>query len=261
MSNQKRRPFWAVMQAAFLDAHHVVISAGVASVAWLIAYTYGRDPDFVEAAWVFFCMMGILFHRENLSETYHDQRAVRNHPSSNEADLRNIGDHIRGEWLRILTKSFFLVSGFVSLYFQPRINETLDAIRIVSVMCLVIGVCLLDIDAVLDKVARRHLVSLIIQEINARPLGLSAEERLERAIEVGRDMYHDINNELAVIVPVLECLQMTGRIPVGLDVGEIIRSIDKFQSDLREARALLRSFDPLAGGPTRGAADSNTSEG
>lgn len=241
MTGKARHSFWYVAWSAFLNAYHLIISAGVATLAWLIAYAYGNDPDIVEAAWVFFCAMGIMFHAENLSETYHDQRAVMKHPSSTEADRRNVGDHIRGEWMRITVKTLFIVSGFVSLYFPPRIGDFNDALRLISLCCLMGGVCILDLDAVLDKITRRQLIDLILKEINERPYGLTAEDRLRQAIEAARDMFHDMNGELAIIVPLLEAMQRDGIAIDGFSIGEMIGSLDAMQSEIRAAHAVIRS--------------------
>lgn len=233
------------------DLHHVIIAAGVSTALWLIAYAFGRDPDIAEAGWVFFCVMGILFHRSNLWEVYRDREAVRRHPSSNEIDMSNLGDHIRGEWLRIVTKTLFLIAGFIALYMLPRINEFLDMLRTVSVMSIMAGLACLDIDAILDKISRRHLVSLIIADINARPLGLSTAERLTRAITIARDMFHDMNAQQAIIVAVMEHIQLTGSLPEGVEIGDVIVDLERIGSAIREAHALIKSYDPAAGGQSR----------
>lgn len=252
MSEIAARSFRTFLREVFWHSHQMIVALIVAGISWIVFSMLGRDPDLLESGWVFFCVMGILVHRENLSETYRDRSAVMRHPSSNEADLHNLGEHIRGEWLRIATKMLFLVSGFVSLYFLPRVNETLEMIRSVSIICLMTGVALLDIDAVLDKLARRELVRLVIQEINARPLGLSTDERLERAIVSARQMIHDDLDQWAVVVGALDHMRHTGQLPDGLDVGTLLDRIDTHLSDLREIHALIRSYNPSAGGPPRG---------
>jgi hypothetical protein len=251
VTDRTARSFETLVHEVMWHSGHVVVSAGVAAISWLVFEALGRDPDVIESGWVFFCVLGILVHRENLSETYRDRAAVMNHPSSNEADLRNLGNHIRGEWLRIATKLLFMVSGFVSLYFMPRVNETLEIIRSVSVISLMTGVAILDIDAILDKVARRELVRMVIAEINARPLGLSTEERLERAIKAARDMYHDDVGEWAIVVGALEHIRYTGETLEGLDVPTLLQHIEDHLSALRDIHALIRSYEPAAGGPSR----------
>lgn len=240
-----------LLRATFTNFHYVIVSACVTSIAWLAAYAAGFDPDIAEAAWVFFCMMGILLHRENLVEAYSNLRAVEQHPASNEADLRNIADTVRGEWLRIATKALFILAGLIALLVPPRVNEITEWWQNVLAVLLMLGVALLDIDAVLDKISRRALTNLLIQEINARPLGLSSEDRLGMSIETARQMYHDTCEAFAIVVPVLEAIQRTGQTPLDMDVGQILGHIDGFLSDLRSEHATLRSFDPAAGGPPK----------
>ena len=260
MSNTTRS-VTRLLREAFWNAHHLLIAAGIACVSWLAFYTFGRDPDITEAGWVFFCVIGILFHRENLSETYRDRESVRRHPSSNAADLRNLGDHIRGEWLRIATKTLFLGSGMISLYFLPRANETTEMIRGLSVIFLMTGVALLDIDAVLDKLARRELVRMVIQEINARPLGLPVDQRLILAIKAGRDLFHDEMGAWGIVIPVLEMIQRGERLPEGMTVASVIDQIEAHISNQGAIHADIRSYDPSAGGPPKGKTTEDTPGG
>lgn len=252
MNGTRVRSAISLLYQTFSDVRQIAIALGISVVLWAVAEVAGRNPDIAEAGWIFFCAMGVLLHRDNLTEVYADRQAVMAHPSSNDADLRNIGDHIRGEWIRIATKSLFMIAGAVSLYFPPRINETMEAFRIVSLFALMLGVALLDTDAVLDKIGRRRLVVMLIAEMDARPLGLSAEERLARAVETARDTFHGTNEELQRIVGFLEIVRASGcSLPEGADVAEAIAVIDRLAAQIKVAHALVRQFDPKAGGPSR----------
>lgn len=233
------------------DLHHVVMAAGFATVCGLVATALGRDPDLSELGWIFFCVMGILFHRASLIEQYRDRAAIERHPSSTEADLRSVGDHIRGEWIRIATKSFFLFSGGVALYMLPRADPTLDTLRLASVTAQMFGVFLLDIDAILDRVSRRKLVALIKIEIQSRPLGLPTDVRLERAITAAREMFHLVNNELSIALGTIEAVSLSGITVDTVDLAESIKRLDEIGSEVRSLHATIRSLSPSAGGPSK----------
>jgi hypothetical protein len=248
---QISRSLWDIVRQSIGHAHNILIPIVVTVLAWGIADRAGKDPDITEALWVFFCILGIVFHGGNLSEARKDRHAVSDHPSSNAADVANLDAQIRREILRIVTKSLFLVSGVISLYFPPRFNDTAEVIRVVSIACLMCGVAILDMDAILDKLARRELVRLLILEINSRPSGLSAEVRLERTIETMRDLYHEVINGISPIPALLDEIEATGCLPDDIKVEPMVKRIDLMLDRLRQMYALMRSYDPDAGGPSR----------
>ncbi len=237
------------------DLHHVAFAAGFATICGLIAAGFGRDPDLSELGWIFFCVMGILFHHASLQEQYRDQIAIERHPASTAIDLRSVGDHIRGEWIRIGTKTLFLCSGGIALYMLPRDDPTLDTLRLTSVTAQMFGVFLLDIDAILDRVSRRRLVTMIKLEIQSRPLGLPSSVRLERAVEAAREMYHLVSNELASAVGTIELIHYSGITPEGIDLDKQITDLIEIGDRVKALHATIRSLAPEAGGPSR------TSEG
>lgn len=233
----KRHGLWLAIRQLFGDVRDTLISGGIAGVMWLAADRLDRTPSAVTVGWVFFCLTGILFHWSNLTEVYADRRAVVSHPSSNDIDEHSLGDAIRGEWLRIATKTLFLFAGAVALFRVEGFGPFVIA-------CLMIGVFCLDIDAALDRISRRRLMALIVAEIDDRPLGLTTEERLDRAIDTARTMFHDMNGEVSMILPVLASIQQTGRPPEGVDIGPIVDRIEELSADLKEAHSLIRSFAP-----------------
>lgn len=240
--------FRAVGQYALHDIHHVMFAMALSIAFGLTAWGFGREPDAIEVLWVFACIIGILFHWETLAEIHRDRAAVMRHPSSTDVDIRNLGDHIRSERLRITAKSLFLYAGGISLYFLPRNSEAVDWLRLTSVAALAGAVIVLDIDAITDRISRRRLVVLIKQEIEARPFGLSTEARLDQAIIILRDLYHAARNLSALAIGADEKALVTGTVDIAADISERLRAYDRLTLDIRDLHDKARALDPKAGG-------------
>jgi signal transduction histidine kinase len=219
MSDVHRAPLVVAMRTFFRDVPAIMAAFSFAVVMTLVAAADGRYPDIQEGARLFFSTAGLLFHLASRHEITAARSALLQLPPVDPADLEAVDNMIRREYIRIAVKSIFIVATLAAMAIPPQETPSLEVARLVGAYALLVILVLLDLDAVLDRTSRRRQVQLIAENRETRlRVRLERERALEPSIlaknralsEVGRDLAHQINNDLAVVVGAVDLLHGDG---------------------------------------------------
>lgn len=253
MSSVDRASFLRAAGIMFHDVPSVLVSLTFAAIATAIAAANGREPDFQEGARLFFAVAGFLFHLASRREVLAARRALLRLPPVDSADLEAIDNMVRREHVRLMVKAIFVVVTLAAMAVPPQDTPSFELARLIGGYSLLAILILLDLDAVLDSTSRRRQVMLIRQNMTAKAKSRAEREVAQRPaymarnVEIsrqGRGYVHDINNDLAVVVGLVETLTATGDIPEEeqLDLAEASAKLDSATERLKQLQALVRSL-------------------
>jgi hypothetical protein len=253
MSSVDRASFLRAAGTIFQDVPAVLVSLAFAVLMTAIAAANGREPDFQEGARLFFAVAGLLFHLASRKEAVAARTALLRLPQVDTADLEAIDNMVRREHVRLVVKTVFVIVTLAAMAVPPQDTQTFEIARLIGGYSLLVILILLDLDAVLDRTSRRRQVQLIRENMQVR--ARLRAERLEaqrpayvaRNVELsktGRGYVHDINNDLAVVVGLVDTLTATGEIPEDerIDLAEASAKLDSATECLRKLQALVRSI-------------------
>lgn len=204
-----------------LDVPNIAVSVLAASVAWILATSIGREPDWPETIWFGLCTAGAWYHWGGLRELHVDLLSIKQWPDHDGVDLEAIDNSIRRERIRFTAKSVFGSAGLIMMFVPPRVVESIDNIQQVVIVLLIFAVLALDVDAVLDRRSRRRQLELIKAGIEKRRERRRVLEQMFQPIfeamanatsEKGRTLAHEINGKLSMVVGTMEVLKGSTRL-------------------------------------------------
>lgn len=201
-----------------LDIPNILISIIAALVAWLVADALGREPDGPETIWFGLCAAGFYYHWAGLRELNRDKDAIRDWPEHDLADLVTIDSSIRRERARLTAKTIFGTAGLIAIFLPPRVVLQYDALTQLIIVLLIVAVVALDLDAIMDRLARRRQMALIKVSIEKRRKRRQVLESqflpifeavANETSERGRILAHDIRGKMSLIVGAVEILKLS----------------------------------------------------
>jgi signal transduction histidine kinase len=232
-----------------LDIPNIAVSVLAASVAWTLASTLDRGPDWPETIWFGLCSAGAWYHWGGLRELRVDLLAIMQWPDHDGVDLETIDNSIRRERIRFTAKSVFGIAGLIMMFVPPRVVEEVDLVQQVVIVLLIFAVLALDVDAVLDRRSRRRQLALIhagIERRRDRRRALEAmfqplfETMANATSEKGRVLAHDINTKLSMVVGTVEILK--GSIRLDDEERALVLGMDETVEEICEQVAELHEL-------------------
>lgn len=207
---------WQAWKQFALDIPNVLVALATSTSAWLVATSMGFEPDAPETIWFGLCSAGFYYHLQGMRELLIDRQALRRWPATDDVDLEANSDAVRQESTRLATKGLFSLAGLIMMFLPPRLVPEYEATTRVVIALLTLAVVALDIDAVLKRRSRRRQMDLLKVaverrrrrreelEFRFRPL---LEQFASAASRQGRDLAHQIKNQMAIAAGAVEVLK------------------------------------------------------
>jgi hypothetical protein len=249
-----------LVESLSLDAPSIALAVVITAIAYIIASALDLEPAVLETVWFGLCQAGFNYHWSGLHELQHDRIAIIRWSEADEVDLAANRNQMRRERARLFVKAFFGLAGLLSMLIPPRpvVDEPSEA-QLVMLMgqCIVVfligAVVTLDLDAVMDRRARRHQMDLLRKQVQRRQARRqSLEKRFQPVFQLyvsetsehGRELAHQINDKMAILVGSIEHLQQSQSCSPG-DREFIMMAAEALEDavDLMgEMQALMRGF-------------------
>jgi hypothetical protein len=236
-----------------LDVPNILVSIIAALTVWLIADVMGKEPDGPETIWFGLCAAGFYYHIVGLRELMRDRAALLDWPEHDATDMEVVEGSIRREQARLIAKGVFGLAGLISIFLPPRIIPQYDALTQLVIILMIVAVVALDIDAIMDRLARRRQLALIkvsIEKRRKRRQVLEAQfaplfEAVATATsERGRMLAHNIRGKMSLIVGTVEILKVSPRLnPEEMAlVQSIDEAVDEAMMDIVALHELVRDL-------------------